>query len=196
LPDGDDPCLSISPAVEVLFLEEVSLNIQELCDWETGELTVQISASGGSPSLTGTGAYTVSGTSLNSTQVDFGTIVTVGLGVISGQTYSYSVSDPSGCSDAFTSGPVECFKNAVELVSFEGEVQEKGNFLNWTSASETDNDYYTIERSFDGSSFEAVGQIPGAGNSIVEMHYSFLDTDTREGTFFYRLKQTEFSGLN
>ena len=97
--------------------------------------------------------------------------------------------------DSFTSGLVECIKNAVELVAFDGIPEAKANHIFWTTATETDNDYFILQRSFDGSSFEDIAQMEGAGNSTVESNYSFMDYEAREGGNFYRLKSVEFSGL-
>ena len=86
----------------------------------------------------------------------------------------------------------------VELTSFKAEAQEKVVNLAWTTASELNNDYFVVERSFDGSKFEEVGKIVGAGTSYVEQSYEFVDeTVTRQATgntVFYRLAQYDLDG--
>ena len=55
---------------------------------------------------------------------------------------------------------------------------EKSNYnsnISFSTASETNNDYFTIERSGDGRSFESIGEIKGAGNSNQELSYEFVD---------------------
>jgi hypothetical protein len=79
----------------------------------------------------------------------------------------------------------------IELLSFEGECKSGTMNLKWTTTSETDNDYFTIERSLDGFHFEAISKVKGAGNSNKPIHYSFR---TFFGTSYYRLKQTNFDG--
>jgi hypothetical protein len=65
----------------------------------------------------------------------------------------------------------------------------------WTTATEINNDYFTIERSKDGISFEELMKVQGAGNSNQILNYKELDSNPFEGTSFYRLKQTDFDGI-
>ncbi|HET6992024.1 MAG TPA: T9SS type A sorting domain-containing protein, partial [Bacteroidia bacterium] len=82
----------------------------------------------------------------------------------------------------------------IEMLRFDG-VCDKGNvLLNWTTASEQNNDFFTIERSTDGLTFSQIGTVDGAGNSDQILHYSFFDTDPVGGTNYYRIKQTDFNG--
>ncbi len=64
----------------------------------------------------------------------------------------------------------------------------------WTTATEINNDYFTIERSKDGITFEELMKVQGAGNSNQILNYKELDSNPFEGTSFYRLKQTDFDG--
>jgi hypothetical protein len=66
--------------------------------------------------------------------------------------------------------------------------------LTFSTASETNNDYFTIERSADGRSFDAIGEIKGAGNNTEEKHYEFTDENPLSGINYYRIKQTDFDG--
>jgi hypothetical protein len=70
----------------------------------------------------------------------------------------------------------------------------KTTILSFTTASETNNDYFTIERSGDGPSFDAIGEIKGAGNSTEEKHYEFTDENPLPGINYYRIKQTDYDG--
>ncbi|MBK8886659.1 MAG: T9SS type A sorting domain-containing protein [Saprospiraceae bacterium] len=74
---------------------------------------------------------------------------------------------------------------------------EKSNYnsnISFSTASETNNDYFTIERSGDGRSFESIGEIKGAGNSNQELSYEFVDESPLAGINYYRIKQTDFDG--
>lgn len=66
--------------------------------------------------------------------------------------------------------------------------------LEWSTASEENNDYFTIERSFNGVSWVAIGKVNGAGTTTVENFYSFEDKKPVEGISYYRLKQTDYNG--
>lgn len=82
----------------------------------------------------------------------------------------------------------------VELVEFSGTAEADYNHLKWITASETNNDYFTIERSTDGMTFVELGRVDGAGNSTQLLNYYFNDMNPAEGTNYYRLKQTDFNG--
>ncbi len=66
--------------------------------------------------------------------------------------------------------------------------------LSWTTSSEINNDYFVIERSTNGLTFDEIGKIGGAGNSTIQRSYSFIDSDPAKGMSYYRLKQVDFNG--
>jgi hypothetical protein len=82
----------------------------------------------------------------------------------------------------------------IELVYF--TVQPEGNVVDcsWQTASEVNNDFFTIERSLDGKNFSSIGNTDGSGNSSSTLSYSFNDESPSRGIAFYRLKQTDFDG--
>ena len=82
----------------------------------------------------------------------------------------------------------------IELLEFLGICEGAVIKLNWSTASEINNDYFTIERSFDGVNFNILGTVAGAGNSIQTLHYTFVDENSMDGIYYYRLKQTDFNG--
>jgi len=82
----------------------------------------------------------------------------------------------------------------VELISFNGRPDGTGNILEWSTATETDNDYFTIERSADGISWETIGTIVGTGTSNVTNNYTYTDKSPDNSIVYYRLSQTDFNG--
>jgi hypothetical protein len=82
----------------------------------------------------------------------------------------------------------------IELLNFSGNCNGNNTHLKWSTASEINNDYFTIERSIDAISYELLGKVDGAGNSVQTLNYSFVDPTPIEGTGYYRLKQTDFDG--
>ncbi len=66
--------------------------------------------------------------------------------------------------------------------------------INWETASETNNDYFTIERSSDAIHFSEINKIRGAGNSNQTIQYSTIDKQPLNGVTYYRLKQTDYNG--
>ena len=81
----------------------------------------------------------------------------------------------------------------IELLSFTGKNSGKRNLLEWTTATEINNDFFTLERSKDGNNFETVAIIDGAGNSTHTINYSKYDETPYFGLTYYRLKQTDFN---
>ena len=82
----------------------------------------------------------------------------------------------------------------VELTSFEVTCEENVSKLTWTTVSEINNDYFVIEKSYDGDVFEEIGTKRGFGNSNVVIDYSFNDDDISSKLSYYRLKQVDFNG--
>lgn len=95
-----------------------------------------------------------------------------------------------------TTGPTSYGTNPlpIELTSFTAELDNTLVKLKWSTATEVNNDYFTIERSKNGFTFETVTEVNGAGNSSSPKNYSALDKSPLEGTSYYRLKQTDFNG--
>jgi len=81
----------------------------------------------------------------------------------------------------------------VELLTFTGAKKETDNHLNWVTASELNNDYFTIERSKDGVIFEAMGKVKGNGTTPKVNKYAFVDDAPYQQTY-YRLKQVDYDG--
>jgi hypothetical protein len=82
----------------------------------------------------------------------------------------------------------------VELISFDATCNTNNVNLTWATASETNNKFFTLERSTDGTNYETIGTLAGAGNSSQTHNYSFVDEEPLKGTSYYRLKQTDFDG--
>ena len=82
----------------------------------------------------------------------------------------------------------------VELVEFNAQVQDdKVVNLTWQTLSEINNDYFSIERSTDGTNWEAFMKVEGAGNSIEPISYEATDNRPFSGLSYYRLKQVDFN---
>ncbi len=82
----------------------------------------------------------------------------------------------------------------VKLLYFRAKEQDKTVLTEWATAEEMNNDYFTVERSTDGQSFQAVGTVRGAGNHHGHQQYSYTDESPLAGTAYYRLKQTDYDG--
>ncbi len=82
----------------------------------------------------------------------------------------------------------------IELMEFTGTCEENERQFNWSTASETNNDYFVIEQSLDGESFTEAAKIQGAGNSTDIIYYGHK-LDNANGDYF-RLKQVDINGAH
>lgn len=90
--------------------------------------------------------------------------------------------------------PCPAISLPISLSKFIATTKENYILINWTTSSEINNDYFTVERSVDGMYFEVAGTIKGAGNSTVNNEYSLQDFSPVKGKLFYKIKQTDFDG--
>ncbi len=81
----------------------------------------------------------------------------------------------------------------IELLAFTAKAIDCKIHLNWSTASETENDYFIIERSEDGLDFEPIAWISGAGNSEEENSYEYTEEGMRRDGY-YRLVDVDFEG--
>lgn len=81
----------------------------------------------------------------------------------------------------------------VKLLNFDAICETDKISIKWTTSVEINNDFFTLEKSFDGIDFLKIATINGAGNSNQLNHYSFSEAKT-EKTVYYRLSQTDFDG--
>ena len=130
-------------------------------------------------------------------------------GTVLSDTYSYTA--PGSATDGnyakwneFGGTPVEqgnmpnCDITPVvlpsELVSFYGLNNQEINSIYWQTASEQNNDYFTLSHSTDGYNFSELAQLDGAGNSDQTLSYSFDHTRPAAGINYYKLSSTDFDG--
>ncbi|MCH2213722.1 MAG: T9SS type A sorting domain-containing protein [Flavobacteriales bacterium] len=82
----------------------------------------------------------------------------------------------------------------IKLLTFDAKVRSDMVIVDWTTATEINNDFFTVERSADGLVFEPIGIVRGSGNSNMSLSYSFFDEKPIPGVSYYRLRQTDFDG--
>lgn len=101
-----------------------------------------------------------------------------------------SMTAPAACDD-----PGSCTASLpVELLAFRGAATESGIRLSWSTATERNNDYFTLERSADGITFEALARVNGAAFSQTLRTYEHFDDAPLPGLNYYRLRQTDLDG--
>ena len=82
----------------------------------------------------------------------------------------------------------------IELLSFSGKVEKSTTQIFFSTATEVDNDYFSIERSPNSRDFSEIGQVKGAGTSYEPQDYIFTDERPLQGKNYYRLRQVDFDG--
>ena len=75
-----------------------------------------------------------------------------------------------------------------------GQKVEEGNKIRWSTASEVDCDFFLLEKSYDGITFDRVAIIKGAGNSEKIRHYDYTDSLEKSLRIFYRLLPVDTEG--
>lgn len=82
----------------------------------------------------------------------------------------------------------------IELVSFKAFQEDNSVMLEWKTATETNNDFFTVLRSTDAEKWGNLFDVKGAGNSSIPRTYQATDAQPLRGLSYYRLKQTDFDG--
>jgi hypothetical protein len=101
---------------------------------------------------------------------------------------------PSGSNLQGQIGHSFCGTLPVSFLTFNGE-EDNGNVLfNWSTATETNNSKFIIERTTDLSSWNEIGEVKGANNSSSITNYKFIDFAPATGIVYYRLRQIDNDG--
>jgi len=80
----------------------------------------------------------------------------------------------------------------IELLSLTASEKDDYNLIDWTTLSEKNNDYFTLERSSNGVDFKPITAIKGTGTSNVQCTYMYKDMNPIRGVSYYRLSRTDF----
>ncbi len=177
---GDRRIVMIQPGVS---------NLIQLTD---GMSYVASSVYGNGASL-GNGAFVVYN--------DTGSVININ-GLIASQTYSIKVIEYNG------QGSQSIYSNRravsintqtlpVEWLSFEGkQISETEVLLNWSTASEINNNHFEIQRGENAETFYKIDSVISIGNSNIKLKYSYIDTGIKNlpSVVYYRLKQIDFDG--
>ncbi len=100
----------------------------------------------------------------------------------------------SGCGSWTGVGTCSMGSLPVKLVSFKAKNYNGVVKISWQTASEENNDFFTVSRTTDGENYTSVATIPGAGTTGKLSSYEFEDVSPLEGKSYYMLTQTDFDG--
>lgn len=109
---------------------------------------------------------------------------------------NWTTADDSGDQSASYTPPTSFSGSALPIVlsKFTLSLMDVNVDNSWTTSSEINNDFFTIQHSIDGKEYSDVGRVNGSGTTSVEKEYSFTHRDPVDGINYYRLKQTDFNG--
>jgi len=94
-------------------------------------------------------------------------------------------------------GAMDCeiVPTPVELLSFDASCNDGTIDIIWEVASEINNDYFVVLKSYNGIAFSSVDTIKGRGTANSYKEYSISYTDAYDGTIYYKLKQIDYDGV-
>jgi hypothetical protein len=108
-----------------------------------------------------------------------------------GATSQATVSNGAAISPSLFTG---CTPLPIDLLSFSGKRLNETVVLDWSTANEINNDRFVIERYDNVSSWIAIGEVKGAGNSSTVTPYTFIDYEPFNDVSYYRLRQVDIDG--
>ena len=82
----------------------------------------------------------------------------------------------------------------VEMTYFKAKTANNTSVLTWQTASESNNQGFTVERGNNGTTFSAIGNVKGNGTTSAVNNYTFTDLTPLNGVNYYRLRQADFNG--
>lgn len=208
-PDNDGACDIVIPSGAVVHILTA---VTTSCNITTGSNTTIIVESGGSltlsgnASVTGTGSFTVaSGGTVNiggdlNLGGNGGVTVNGTMSVGGDLNFNSGGSSLCGTGNLNISGtvnggaPCGTITLPVTLLSFTVQNQNETVLAKWTTASESNNQFFSVERSADGFNWQLLDTVSGAGFSDYTIDYELTDTNPLSGLSYYRLSQTDFDG--
>jgi len=82
----------------------------------------------------------------------------------------------------------------IELLDWDAQCEDGSVALRWATATGTNNDHFTLERSLDGSNWELVAQVEAVENSQTVVRYEYVDKEPYRALVYYKLSQTDLDG--
>jgi hypothetical protein len=118
--------------------------------------------------------------------------------VVSGASQNIAFSDYNSCVASFLTqaSTANGLFSALPISLSTFDVNQNGDLvaIEWTTETETNNDFFSVMKSYDAITFDVIGDVPGAGTSTVKHYYNLNDENPQVGINYYKLKQTDFDG--
>lgn len=130
-------------------------------------------------------------------KLEINTVVTNAQADVFASIYSSNYQPQNPNSSSVSPTPIVIIPNAtqpIELISFDAKANGTVNEITWATATEKNNDYFSIERSADGINFNEIAKVTGAGDFTGRLDYKYTDLRPLNGTSYYRIRQTDYDG--
>jgi hypothetical protein len=82
----------------------------------------------------------------------------------------------------------------VTWLDLSADCDNNDAIVKWSTASEQNADYFTVERSLDGTNFSTLGKVQASGNTTTIKNYSYTDADAPNTNTYYRIRETDYNG--
>lgn len=121
-------------------------------------------------------------------------VTTQAIKVFTTATYTVTVTNIGGCTANTATNVLVGTPLPITLINFNARATKVGVNLTWITASESNNDFFTIEHSINSIHWEEIIRVRSKGNSNSLTNYACLDSNPARGINYYRLKQTDING--
>ena len=116
-------------------------------------------------------------------------------GLIPGQSYYIRADGYAGDLCNYTFNPNSGISLPITLGQMTASCQDQQVLIQWETVSESNTDFFEIQKSRDLSNWISMGTVPAAGNSNQSINYTFLDDQPWNGMMYYRIKQYDRDGM-
>jgi hypothetical protein len=123
-----------------------------------------------------------------------GTVTSATVALAAGTVVYVAIDGFSGSNCTYNIGAINAIPLPVRLKYFTVWKAKESNLLRWVTLSESNSDFFEIERSADGTAYEVIGKVAASGNAVNEQDYFFNDEHPFASSY-YRLKQVDRDGL-
>lgn len=161
----------------------------------------------GGPCVPCDAAYWPTNTGLNSIATDYSEDVTGDswvhwVNVTAGESYYLMINNWSPGASGFDitfnfseGGAMDCTILPVEMLSFDARCREYNLVdISWTTASEVNNDYFVVMKSYNGFMYAPIDTVRSRGNSNELTQYNFTYREHQNSIVYYKLKQVDRDG--
>jgi len=186
-----DSCAVFSKTVMVNFLSGIAFNYNVKCDAQHA-YCINLQIKGGLPTFNSSYGYIVNGEMEGTLSID-----EIGKFKLSpgypGLINLY-LSDENGCTDTLSHFLYSCHL-PIELLTFKGTIVNEDHLLKWATASQIEIDYFLLEVSKNGNTFEVLDTIDGAGTTSETMSYKLIHENLSPGIYQYKLSKISSNGF-